>query len=63
MSEYHEPGTGDKDARDEMTMRQEKRLRGGQAIREETSAFAAWPRTKVSLYKPSACSTSTMEGM
>lgn len=39
MSEYYEPGTGDKDARDYIKMRAEDRLRGDIAHLEEVSAF------------------------
>lgn len=39
MSEYYEPGTGDKDAKDYIRMRAEDRLRGGIAHLEEISAF------------------------
>jgi len=38
MSEYSEPGTGDKDARDYIAMRQEKRRRDGI---EATDRFTA----------------------
>ncbi|XP_067933820.1 G patch domain-containing protein 3-like [Watersipora subatra] len=39
MSEYYEPGTGDKDAQDYIKMRAEDRLRGDIAHLEEVSAF------------------------
>lgn len=39
MSEYYEPGTGDKDARDFIKMRKEKRVRDDIAHLEELSSF------------------------
>ena len=39
MSEYYEPGTGDKDSRDYIRLRAEDRLRGDIANLQELSAF------------------------
>ena len=39
MSEYYEPGTGDKDARDYIKMRKEQRARDDLANLEELSSF------------------------
>ncbi len=41
MSEYYEPGTGDRDARDFITIRREERRRGGLATEREESLFSA----------------------